>query len=391
MKYATPNQFPRRVLLVVTGMSPQVVTETLYALVTDQDFVPTEVRVITTLNGKVKVRHGLLGEGGVGQGGHFAQFCLDYGLVGDIAFPESHIALIHSQNGEPLPDIRTPEENRDAADSIVQLVQDLCRDPHCALHVSIAGGRKTMGFFVGYALSLFARAQDRLSHVLVSEPYENNPAFYYPPPVSRLIPDYHGNELDASLAKVMLAEIPLVRLRDGLSDALLSGAVGYSDAVAQAQGVQAPATLQFDCAKRQIICGSTPVTLPPVLFALLLWFADARIAGVSPLDLDDPIQAQNYLQHYASVEGSASASYEKAERSIRTSTHDGCLPPYFRPLISRLNRLFTEGLGVARAQAFLVETYAKRPRSRYGLSLPPERITLPTALELAQVVRRKKG
>lgn len=37
-----------------------------------------------------------------------------------------------------------------------------------------------MGFFVGYALSLFGRAQDRLSHVLVSDPFESLTDFYYP-------------------------------------------------------------------------------------------------------------------------------------------------------------------------------------------------------------------
>jgi CRISPR-associated protein (TIGR02584 family) len=35
--------------------------------------------------------------------------------------------------------------------------------------MSIAGGRKTMGFYAGYALSLYGRAQDRMSHVLVEE------------------------------------------------------------------------------------------------------------------------------------------------------------------------------------------------------------------------------
>jgi CRISPR-associated protein (TIGR02584 family) len=39
-------------------------------------------------------------------------------------------------------------------------------DPQASLHVSIAGERKTMGFYVGYALSLFGRTQGRLSHVL---------------------------------------------------------------------------------------------------------------------------------------------------------------------------------------------------------------------------------
>ena len=34
-----------------------------------------------------------------------------------------------------------------------------------------------MGFYLGYALSLYGRTQDRLSHVLVSSPYESR-AYY---------------------------------------------------------------------------------------------------------------------------------------------------------------------------------------------------------------------
>jgi CRISPR-associated protein (TIGR02584 family) len=49
-----------------------------------------------------------------------------------------------------------------------------------SLHVSIAGGRKTMGFYAGYALSLYGRAQDRMSHVLVDEKFEKGINFYYP-------------------------------------------------------------------------------------------------------------------------------------------------------------------------------------------------------------------
>lgn len=65
-----------------------------------------------------------------------------------------------------------------AADAIVELVRRCTQDDQTALHVSIAGGRKTMGFFMGYALSLYGRPQDRLSHVLVSAPFESNHDFY---------------------------------------------------------------------------------------------------------------------------------------------------------------------------------------------------------------------
>ena len=61
-----------------------------------------------------------------------------------------------------------------------------------SLHVSIAGGRKTMGFYVGYALSLFARDQDRLSHVLVPPSLESRQDFFYPPPPP--FPPLHAGE-----------------------------------------------------------------------------------------------------------------------------------------------------------------------------------------------------
>lgn len=171
-----PETFSRRVLLAVTGMSPQVVTETLFALVTEQNFVPTEIRLITTGLGLNRAMRDLLDE----RDGHFHAFCREYGLVGKIRFDAACITVLKDADNQPLTDIREPEENKLAADEITQLVKTLCQDEDAALHVSISGGRKTMGFFLGYALSLFGRAQDRLSHVLVSDPFEHNRDFYYP-------------------------------------------------------------------------------------------------------------------------------------------------------------------------------------------------------------------
>ena len=78
-----------------------------------------------------------------------------------------------------------------------------------------------MSFFIGYALSLFGREQDSLSHVLVSEPFENNRDFFYPSQSPKTIFSPAGEPLDVSTAKVMLADIPLIRLRSGLPDASL--------------------------------------------------------------------------------------------------------------------------------------------------------------------------
>ena len=53
-----PAEYPKRVLLAVTGLSPQVVTETLFALTqsADERFEPTEVHLITTADGAERAR-----------------------------------------------------------------------------------------------------------------------------------------------------------------------------------------------------------------------------------------------------------------------------------------------------------------------------------------------
>ena len=90
--------------------------------------------------------------------GWFHRLCADYHLPG-VRFDRSHIHVMRDAHGLPMNDIRTPADNRAAADFITAQVRAITADPACALHASIAGGRKTMGFYLGYALSLFGRAQ----------------------------------------------------------------------------------------------------------------------------------------------------------------------------------------------------------------------------------------
>ena len=234
------NTYNKRILLSVTGMSPAVVTETLYALVTEKGFIPTEIQAITTEQGKNKLLEALLGiEGGRKERkGALQEFIEDYGDkygFSSIHFDESCVHIITNENGQNLPDIRTPEENEHAANSIVQLVGNLCQDEDMKLHVSIAGGRKTMGFFMGYALSLYGREQDSLSHVLVDSQYESLASFYYPKPYPHLINKNDGTQIDAKDGKVMLAEIPWVRLGLGLPESLAEQKVSYSQSVKNAQ------------------------------------------------------------------------------------------------------------------------------------------------------------
>jgi hypothetical protein len=75
-----PHQYARRVLLAVSGLSAQIVTETIYALASNAaaPFVPTEVHVITTREGAQRAELSLLSD----DLGWFHKLCADYHLPG---------------------------------------------------------------------------------------------------------------------------------------------------------------------------------------------------------------------------------------------------------------------------------------------------------------------
>ena len=211
-------------------MTPQVVTETLYALMQQGPHaLPHELHLLTTATGADRARLALLSE----QLGWFARFLADYRLPA-ITFDARHIHVLQDDAGQPMANIRSAQDNALAADQVAELVRRFTARADVQLHVSLAGGRKTLGYFAGYALSLWGRDGDRLSHVLVSDPYESSWDFFYPTPYERIIKTQNNTLVDCALAEVTLADIPFVRLRHGLPQALLAGRAGFAQAVAAA-------------------------------------------------------------------------------------------------------------------------------------------------------------
>lgn len=359
-----PTDFPRRILLAVCGLTPQVVTETLYALATRPaaPFIPTEVHLITSGEGAHRAALSLLSE----DLGWFRKLCEDYRLPA-IRFDQSHIHVMRNDQGQAMEDLRTPQDNQAAADYITDKVRVFTNDPACALHVSIAGGRKTMGFYLGYALSLYGRAQDRLSHVLVSEPFESSWEFFYPTPYSRVLQTVDGRLADSALAIVTLAEIPFVSLRHGLPEALLAGRTSFNATVAAARAALAPPQLVVDLQGRRIHAGGKSIGLPPAELALLAVFARQAQIGGEPLGapakgVPDAAWAQRYLREYRAITGTL-ADIDATERALK----DGMDGEYFSVRKSKLEKRLKAALGPA-AQAYRIHDGGTRPR-RYALAL----------------------
>lgn len=362
---------PRRILLAVTGLSPQILTETLYALgvapgAGQGTFIPTEIHLVTTAQGAEIARTSLLHP----DGGAFHALLADYPQLGRPAFDASRIHVIRGADGLPLADIRTPDENAAAADSITALVSELTRDESAALHVSIAGGRKTMGFYLGYAFSLFARPQDELSHVLVSSPFESHPEFFYPPATPKRLATRDGQHIDTRDARITLARIPVVRLRHGQPQALLAGQASFGDTVAAIQQSLAPPHLFIDL-KRQIAeCGSTPVKLPPAALAWLAWHAQNALNGHAAQSWRSA-NAAAYLQLYERVVTIDAVAYENAQKRLA----GGMEKAFFEENNAKLERALKRQLGLA-AAPYLLLASGKRPNTTRGLALAPDAIDL---------------
>jgi CRISPR-associated protein (TIGR02584 family) len=235
----------RNVLICVAGLTPQIITETVYVLAVKENIRIDEILVITSTTGKKTVRERLF------DSGKWREFCNDFpGQTRNLKFNLDCLEILKDADKQELPDIRSTAENELAANQICEIVKKLCEKKDTKIYASVAGGRKTMGNYLAFAMSLFARTDDSLSHVLVDEKFERQGKppldFYYEPPTPRQVADIKGNPefLDAAktaplmtdMANTTLANIPFVRLREiGISLLEETGAESYKQIVDKIQ------------------------------------------------------------------------------------------------------------------------------------------------------------
>lgn len=371
-----PHQFAKRVLLTICGLTPQIVTETIFALATQQTpaFVPTEVKLVTTLDGAKRAIDTLLHNDR-----WFFRLCEEYSLP-KIEFSEESIVILKNSQGVELRDIRTVDDNEVAANQIVEQVRNLTNDPESALHVSMAGGRKTMGYFTGYALSLFGRPQDRLSHILVTPPFESHPEFFYPAPHSRIITSSvpASNPLDTHEAEITLASIHYVRLRDKLPRPVLDSGSNFLETVSAAQSAIGPPELIIHLRGKIISAGNKVIKLPPAQIAFLAWFAERCQKShewvTCPIeDFPEQDYAKQYLKLYGDVIGPMGSSDRTSIRLKEGMTRD-----FFSQTKSKLSRKLANELGRTHVDPYLVKRDAKGKQIVYGLDLKPEHIQFKT-------------
>ena len=386
MNNPNPQAYPRRILLVVIGMTPQIVTETLYKLAVDSDpvFIPDEVHIITTREGADSARLALLGIGQ--EGGWIERFRQDFDLP-QIRFTEDMIHVIQDTEGLFLDDNESYEHNRIAADFIIGKMREFTSDEQTALHVSLAGGRKTMSFYAGYALSLYGRTQDRLSHVLVSPPFQNNRDFFYPPPKAERL-EIGNRYYSTDDARIVLSDIPFVRMQYQITGNLLGGDEGFRETVEKIEQFNTQERIELDLDDRSIHLQGIRVPRPTASqFYLYYWFCKRKLAGQPAMFFQQQLYLPELLDVIRELDGEFNAIYnsiyEKIEHIQRATPEEGdrfyLQNEYFGPHRTRLEKKFKAALGEKHARPYLISTIEGDRKHRgagYELDMPADNIVI---------------
>ena len=387
---------PRHILLCVVGLTPQIITETLYALTQQSRERVDEIRVITTLGGRDRLLTTLLDK----LEGKFFAFCRDYRIdPASIRFDETTIRLLHSPDGRMSSDIRTVEDNACAADQICDIVRDLTQDAHTRVHASAAGGRKTMSIYLTMAMQLFGRVQDRLSHVLVSEDFETHRDFFYIPPTPQelTVTDRAGQvikRLSTADAAIHLADIPFIRLRGVRSTWLPSSGRSYSDFVQQAQEdldlLDSVHELRINARNKSIVVANRTIKLTErelFIYALLAYLRQegrgeegfVRLNEISTADLDTVFRritaakgSERSLEDYQDV---PRFDFLPLLRQQLESTKDRDREAATQTLRETTSRIKRKCEAQRLPERYLITTSGAPGALRYGLRMPPERIT----------------
>lgn len=363
------------VLVCLVGLSPAVLTETVWALASgDEPIVPDRVIAITTSRGRDVLQKRLFEEGGwLNLVDHLsARFgntlrAPRFGPVDDCVrvFP-------NAARSAPLEDIRSQADNDAVAEYLLEALRAFTENDNVRLIASIAGGRKTTGALLHSVMALIGRAGDRIHHVLVDEPWERLPGFLFPGcPGGFAHPDT-GEPLDSASAGVALAEVPFVPLRYLFKREIDLSADSYLRLVRhlRARALDPEQDLAADLWPREglLRINRRRIDLSPREFALYLQFAlsarDEGGARIGALDDLPPDALHTVAREHRDPDDLSQWAHRVLE-SPETGEED--IRKLLSSIRAKLRRAGCDGLAVERAVP---------RRGRLSIDLPEDQIRL---------------
>ena len=287
------SQHKRIILVSAMGTSPAVLTNTVWGLAHQKpSIVPDEIVVFITKSGKELLIQRLFDDG-VWNAMRSNLKREKIEVEGKLVFGATSIRAIPDAEGNEIEDLRTGEDNLRAADFILSQLRQYTEDSGTQLHVSIAGGRKTMSALLFSCMSLLGREQDKVYHVLLPPALEGGvtPTFYYPKRGSTYTTQVTGKKHKAKDLQCELFEVPFVRMRGWYQEKFKNIPPSYRTLISKVQTVAPPAVvypeIEIDAWNGWARIDGKLAPMSKACFAMLLLIAD----GCPAKDLHEKLLA----------------------------------------------------------------------------------------------------
>lgn len=295
----------KHILIVSVGGAPQIVTETIWAMMHPHKLlsvgkrrrdpvVPDEIIMLTTAFpgfGKAfrtkKERQSKTRE-------KINELYAQYGHPPP-KINSDKSQVVRTPDGREIEDIRDHVQNSAFADAVVAVmtgIQKRRKKEELVIHISLAGGRKTMSSYLHWAAQWYGTEKDDLTHVLVENiNLEGNPDFWWPDQAEKTVKWYNretkkteelsttaqmdadGNIGDA--ARLDLVSVPFDPLSRSIPD-IDQKHVSFDGLNQYLDWENREGPIVFHIKTCRITAGGSEFTLPPRLFVVLYVAAKAR-------------------------------------------------------------------------------------------------------------------
>lgn len=235
------GRYQHRILVVLAGTSPAVVSETLFALAQPDHrlhFIPTRIIVVTTTEGRSLLKECLLQpvarkKMGGGTVSWLERMAEDLNLQAPFPLSEADLLVPRLEGGDEIQDAHTAEELDAMSAVMFEALRKATADDQAAVFFSLSGGRKSMSHIAGQCMTALARPQDKLLHVIVEPAWlEGVESFLYPLPrgAPTTSVDEEGRPLSVKQDEIVLSltEEPFFRLRPALENAAKAKGLGVA-------------------------------------------------------------------------------------------------------------------------------------------------------------------
>lgn len=329
------------------GLSPAVVTETVYTLA-QRGECPDRVIILTTAEGEERAVRTLLNP----IPWQAMAKRLDKPALAHLE-PSLEVAPV-SGDADPAWTAATQPESLNAfADLVLAILRPLTKSREGRVHMSIAGGRKSMGALASLVFALVARPQDQLSHVQVAQVLEHDPTFLFP-------------RTSTEEALLRLVDIPHLRLRPLMREPDLERLMTYHALVCQAEvtvlppqvgvAVGSPASLQVNGA---------PLVLPPREFAFFTFVLAAHLAARVLSRQGFPV---------ATLVAWRTRLAPEREDTIRAAYTAGLSVERVQEHVSHVNRALKAKLSPGEMDWVRIRSLGPRGSRTYGMALPAQNV-----------------